>query len=188
MNVVPENFNGESKESTPEERCLKAQLDAANDMWGHFKRLASEKADANAVYKKRIVQLKKDVAKEKAAANAAYEKRIAQLIRDAAAEKADTNSAHEKRIARLKKDTKTLQVELQAVCKDRDALLAYADVLELLLRRVLSSRTWRIMEPVRIVGRWLRAIISHRKPVREPLPTRPKLPTVTRDAVQSDAQ
>lgn len=97
-----------------------------------------------------------------------------------AAEKADMLAAQRKQVVRLDKDKKALRAELialQAECaavrKDRDRLLAYADALELRLKRVLSSRTWRVMEPVRIVGRGLRAILFRRKPVREPLPKRP---------------
>src|SRR5690606_6999533 len=71
--VEPEIDNRGGQKSTAEERYLRAQLDTANDMWGHFKRLAEERADAKAAHEKRIAQLKRDMAAEKAEVSAACE-------------------------------------------------------------------------------------------------------------------
>ena len=186
--MAPEIDKQRGLASTQDQRYSRAQLDAANDMWVYFKRLAGEKADANAAYEKQIARLKKDAAKDKADTSAAYEKRIALLKKDAAKKQAEADAAYEKRIARLKKNTKSLKSGLQAVSKDLDVLLTHADVIEFKLMRMLSSRTWRMMEPVRFVGRWVRAIIFRRQPVREPLPRRPELSAATRGAKQDNAK
>lgn len=96
-----------------------------------------------------------------------------------------THSRQQKVLEGLKNENDVLKIRLQVAEKDRDALFRFAGELESRYLRVLSSRTWRLMAPFRVLGRFVRRLLSGRKSARNALPKRPRLVSVRQDASSS---
>lgn len=75
-----------------------------------------------------------------------------------AREKDAHREAEQKRAARVREKYRAIKVELNQLRKQYAGLAVQCKELDLRLRQVLSSRTWRVMEPVRVVGRAMRKI------------------------------
>lgn len=79
-------------------------------------------------------------------------------FRRIAAENEAQSKVERKRTAQVREKYRAMKADFDRLRREYAALEARCNELDSRLRRVLCSRTWRVMEPIRLVGRTMRKL------------------------------